>query len=84
MAQRQRQYDQAKDYWQQALALFIEFNDRYSQAGTYFCLGAFANDRQQLAEAQANLQQALERFVEFKDDYWATRTREELEQLSDA
>ena len=84
VAQRQRQYDQAKDYWQQALALFIEFNDRYSQAGTYFCLGVFANDRQQLAEAQANLQQALERFVEFKDDYWATRTREELEQLSDA
>ena len=39
VAQEQRQWAQAEQYYQQALAIYIEFNDRYAQAATYHQLG---------------------------------------------
>ena len=35
VAEEQRQWAQAEQYYQQALAIKIEYNDRYSQASTY-------------------------------------------------
>ena len=42
VAQEQRQWAQAEQHYQQALAINIEFNDRYSQADTYHQLGMVA------------------------------------------
>lgn len=42
-AQAQRQWPQAEDYYQKALALKIEVNARYEQAGTYHQLGRVAH-----------------------------------------
>ena len=39
VAQEQRQWAQAEGYYQQALAIKVEFNDRYEQANTYHKLG---------------------------------------------
>jgi len=39
VAQEQRQWAQAEEYYRQALAIYVEFNDRYEQAGTYHQLG---------------------------------------------
>ena len=39
VAQEQRQWGQAEQYYQQALAIIVEFNDRYSQARIYHNLG---------------------------------------------
>jgi tetratricopeptide (TPR) repeat protein len=35
VAQELREYEQARTHYQQALDIYIEFNDRYEQAGTY-------------------------------------------------
>ena len=81
VAQKLREYDQARDYYQQALEIKIEFGDRYSSAETYGQLGLFAQAQENYAEARANLQTALEIYVEYQDEYMATVTRENLEGL---
>ena len=40
VAQKLRQWAQAEAYYQQALAIYVEFNDRYERAGTHHHLGA--------------------------------------------
>jgi len=81
VAQNLREYAQARDFYQQSLAIFIEFKDRYSQALTYHCLGILAETQEDYTEARVNLQTALEIFVEYKDEYWGNITRENLERL---
>ena len=76
-----REYAQARNYYQQALSIKIEFGDRYSQALTYHCLGILAETQEDYTEARVNLQTALEIFVEYKDEYWGNITRENLERL---
>ncbi|MEQ8996593.1 MAG: tetratricopeptide repeat protein [Coleofasciculus sp. B1-GNL1-01] len=78
-----REYEQAKQYYQQALDIWIEFGDRYSQARTYGQLGLLAEAQENYAEARVNLQTALEIFLEYQDDYWAGVAREILERLPD-
>jgi hypothetical protein len=56
VAQNLREYAQARDFYQQSLAIFIEFKDRYSQALTYHCLGT-------LAETQENYDEINQRYV---------------------
>ncbi len=65
--QAQQQWQVAQDYYQQALQLKIEFNDRYRQAGTYHQLGTVAQEQRQWAQAQDYYQQALQLFLEFND-----------------
>jgi tetratricopeptide (TPR) repeat protein len=78
VAQEQRQFTQAQQYYQQALQLHIEFNDRYEQARTYFGLGAVADERQQWSQAQHYYQQALQLYIEFNDRYEQARTYHQL------
>ena len=69
VAQELRDYAEARQNYQQALAIFIEFNDRYSQASTYHNLGRVAEDLEAFAEAKNNFLQALNLWLEFKDEY---------------
>jgi tetratricopeptide (TPR) repeat protein len=69
VAQEQRQWAEAEQHYQDALALEIEFNDRYSQANTYHQLGMVAEEQRQWAEAEQHYQQALATFIEFNDEH---------------
>jgi len=69
VAQEQRQWQQAETYYQQALQIYIEFNDRYKQAGTYHQLGNVAEAQRQWSQAEAYYQQALQIKIEFNDRY---------------
>ncbi|MCA9993855.1 MAG: tetratricopeptide repeat protein, partial [Anaerolineales bacterium] len=69
VAEEQRQWAAAEGYYRQALALFVEFNDRYSQAGAYHQLGMVAQEQRQWAQAEEYYQQALELYIEFNDKH---------------
>ena len=57
---------------------YIEFNDRYEQAGTYHQLGAVAQEQRQWAQAEQHYQQALAIFIEFNDRYSQATTYHQL------
>ncbi|MFN6495632.1 MAG: tetratricopeptide repeat protein [Nostoc sp. DedQUE01] len=78
VAEELREYDQARDYYQQALEIKIEFGDRYSCAKTYHNLGIIAQELRQYDQAQDYYQQALEIKIEFGDRYSCARTYHEL------
>ena len=84
VAEEQRQWAQAEQHYQQALALFIEFNDRYSQARTYHQLGSVAQAQRQWAQAEQHYQQALALKIEFNDRYSQARTYGQLGLLAEA
>ncbi len=69
VAQEQRQWDQAEHYFQQALQIYVEFQDHYSQASTYHNLGIVAQAQRQWNQAYSYFLQALKIFVEHKDTY---------------
>lgn len=69
VAQEQRQLAQAEQYYQQALQIKIEFNDRYSQADTYHQLGSVAQEERQWVQAEQYYQRALQIEVEFNERY---------------
>lgn len=69
LAEAQQQWEQAQAYYQQALAIDIEFNDRYAQALTYVQLGSVAVRQERRAEAKNYYLTALRLFVEFADEY---------------
>ncbi|MGP1371633.1 MAG: CHAT domain-containing protein, partial [Almyronema sp.] len=73
VAEEQRNYPQAQQYYQQALDLFIEFGDRYEQAGTYHQMGSVAEEQRNYPQAQQYYQQALDLFIEFGDRYSQAR-----------
>jgi len=60
------------------LQLKIEYNDRYSQAGTYHQLGSVAQERQQWEQAEQYYQQALQLYVEYNDRYSQASTYHNL------
>jgi len=74
VAQEQRQWETAVAHYNQALALKIEFNDRYSQASTYHQLGYVAQEQRQWETAVAHYNQALALFIEFNDRYSQAKT----------
>jgi tetratricopeptide (TPR) repeat protein len=69
VAQGQRKWPQAEEYYQKALEIFIEFNDRHNQAGTYHNLGRVAQGQRKWPQAEEYYQKALEIYIEFKDRY---------------
>ena len=81
VAKEMREYAQARDFYQLALSIYIEFGDRYSQALTYHGLGTLAEAQGDYTEARTNLQKALDIYVEYKDKYWGNIAREILERL---
>ena len=69
IAQELGEYAQARDFYQQALSIKIEFGDRYSQAFSYHQLGIVAQKMREYAQARDFYQQALSIFIEFGDRY---------------
>ncbi|WP_202807510.1 tetratricopeptide repeat protein [Leptolyngbya sp. PCC 6406] len=78
VAQEQRQYEQARSHYQQALDIKIEFNDRYSQASTYHQLGNVAEELREYEQARSHYQQALDIKIEFGDRYSQASTYHQL------
>ena len=70
VAQYLREYEKAKQYYQQALDIYIEFGDHYSQAFTYGQLGLLAEQLEEIKEAKTHLLQALQIYREFNDKYY--------------
>jgi tetratricopeptide (TPR) repeat protein len=62
VAQEQREF-------QQALQIYIEYNDRYEQAGTYHQLGGVAQEQREFQQARDFFLHALEIFVATEDNY---------------
>jgi tetratricopeptide (TPR) repeat protein len=69
VAQEQRQWSQAEQYYQQALSIDAEFYDRYGQARTYHQLGKVTQEQRQWLQAEQYHQQALQIYIEFNDRY---------------
>ncbi len=69
MAQAKREWRKAEGYYQQALEVKIEFNDRYEQARIFGQLGLLKKEQEKFAEAQDYLLQALEIFRDFNDEH---------------
>jgi tetratricopeptide (TPR) repeat protein len=67
VAELQRLWTQAKEYYQQALQIKINFHDRYSQATTYYQLGIVAQQQGEWLQAEQYYQQALQIEIEFND-----------------
>ncbi len=65
----QRQWEQAEQYYQQALQIKIEYNDRYAQASTYHQLGRVAEEQRQWKEASKYFLQSLEIDATYNDSY---------------
>jgi len=78
VAQELREYHQARDYYQQALEINIEFGDRYSCARTYHQLGNVAQELREYHQTRDYYQQALEIFIEFGDRYSCASTYHQL------
>ncbi len=51
------------------MAIKVEFNDRYSQAGTYHQLGRVAEEQRQWAQARDYYLKALGTFAAYKDTH---------------
>jgi tetratricopeptide (TPR) repeat protein len=83
VAQEQRQYEQAEQYYQNALRICIEFNDRYEQAKTYHNLGIVAQEQRQYEQAEQYYQNALRIYIEFNDRYSQALTYGQLGLMSE-
>jgi len=82
VAEEQRQWPAAEQYYQKALAIYIEFKEKYSQAGTYHQLGIVAQEQWQ--QAQEYLLKALNLFAEFNDSHNVDITVRNLARLHQA
>ena len=69
VAEKLRSYEQAGNYYQQALDLYIEYGDRYEQAGTYLQLGNVARELRSYEQAGNYYQQALDLYIEYGDRF---------------
>ncbi|MCP4702710.1 MAG: tetratricopeptide repeat protein [Gammaproteobacteria bacterium] len=78
VAQEQRQWQQAAEYYQKALDIKIEFNDRYEQAGTCHQLGRVAQEQRQWQQAAEYYQKALDIKIEFNDRHSQASTCHQL------
>ena len=78
VAQEKRQFEQAEQYYQQALRIRIDFNDRYGQADTYHQLGRIAGEQRQYKQAERYYQQALQIYIDFNDRYEQAGTYHQL------
>jgi tetratricopeptide (TPR) repeat protein len=81
VAQEQRKWEQAEGYFQHALQIKVEYNDRYSQASTYHHLGMVAQEQRKWEQARALFMQALGIFQEYNDQYSFAITLNGLAQL---
>ena len=78
VAQEQRKWEEAESYYQQALQIYVEYQDRYEQASTYHQVGMVAQEQRKWEEAESYYQQALQIYVEYQDRYSQARTYHQL------
>jgi len=78
VAQEQRQWEQAEQYYRHALQFFSEYNDRYSQAKTYHQLGWVAQEQRKFEQAAQYYQQALQLYIEYNARYEQASTYHNL------
>jgi tetratricopeptide (TPR) repeat protein len=78
VAQEQCQWQTAEQYYQKAMAYFIEFKDKHSQAPLYHQLGRIAQEQRQWQTAEQYYQKALAYFIEFKDKHSQAGTYHQL------
>ena len=83
MAEEQRQWEQAEAYYQHALQIYIEYQDRYAQASTYHQLGMVAEEQRQWEQAEAYYQQALQIEIEYQDRYAQASTYHQLGRVAE-
>ncbi|HEX8736911.1 MAG TPA: tetratricopeptide repeat protein, partial [Pyrinomonadaceae bacterium] len=69
VAQEEYKYEKAEEYYQQALEIEIEFNDRYLQASTLHQLGVTAKELKDWEKAEVYFQKSLEIEIEFGNRY---------------
>lgn len=74
IAQKERNFKGARQNYQQALDVKIEYGDRVGTAMTYHQLGEIAYQRWELKEARYNYQQALDINLEYGDRYNCAKT----------
>ena len=75
---RQRKWEQAEAYYQHALQISIEYQDRYAQARTYHQLGGVAQEQRQSKHAEEYYRQALQIKIEYQDRYAQANTYHKL------
>ncbi len=83
VAQQLREWEEARRNYQQALAILVEYSDRYSQASTYHQLGRVAQALREWEEARRNYQQALAIKIEYSDRYNQASTYHNLGMLAE-
>ena len=81
VAQELREWEEARNYYQQALSIYIEYSDRYSQARTYYCLGMVAEATGNPGDGKNYYLQALQIWVEFNDEYWIGNSLQNLQRF---
>jgi len=78
VAEGQRQWQQAEQYYQQALQLFTEYNKHYELASTYHQLGRLAQGQRQWQQAEQYYQQALQLKIKYNHRYSQAKTYGQL------
>ena len=81
VAEELRSYEEARQYYQQALDIYIEFGDRYEQASTYGQLGLLAEQLGKLEESKTHLLQVLQIYLEFNDEHYLDFTLDILARI---
>jgi tetratricopeptide (TPR) repeat protein len=69
VAEELREFEEARRNYQQALQIKIEFNDRHSQASTYYQLAKIDEATGELEQARENYLQDLRITLEFNDEH---------------
>jgi tetratricopeptide (TPR) repeat protein len=82
IAQEQRQYQKAEEYYKKALEIKIEFNACYEQAVTYQNLGIVAQKQGQYEQAEEYYKKALDINIEFNARYEQASTYGQLSILA--
>jgi tetratricopeptide (TPR) repeat protein len=83
VAQELREWEQARSYYQQALEIFIEYGDRFSQASTLHQLGIVAQELREWEQARSYYRQALEILIEYGDRYGQANPLHELGRVAE-
>ena len=78
VAQKLREYEQARQYFQKALDIFVASGDTYSQASTLHQLGYMVQELREYDQAQQYYQQALDIYVASGDTYSQAITLHQL------
>ena len=78
VAQEQRQWEEAEQYYKQALQIYIKNNDLSNQAPIYHQLGMVTSEQHQWQQAEAYHQQALQLLKDFNDRYNQARPYHQL------